>query len=145
MGVYADPAPNGRPESWLRSGPTIGPVADPELPEEPVVAWREARTPWWSTLIGAALLSDAGDRDRDLTVPVNGVTTGNRFLRWDEIAEVVEADDPDLAAIWLTDGTSVRLDKWHLPTRGEARRQAKAERLALLRAALSTSRGEACS
>ena len=129
----------------MRSGPIIGPVTDPELPEEPVVAWREAHTPWWSTLIGAALLTATSDRVRDLTVSVNGVTTGNRFLRWDEIAGVVEADDPDLAVICLADGTSVRLDKWHLPTRGEARRQAKAERLALLRAALSTSRGEVSS
>jgi hypothetical protein len=121
-------------------------VADPELPDDPVIAWRERHNPWWTTAIGIGLLTEGilegvGERQREVAVSVNGIRADNRFLPWDEIDGIVEADDPELGAICLVDGTTVRLDRWHLPAGDDDdRRTAKAERLALLRRALVTGR-----
>ena len=107
------------------------------LPDDPVVAWRESRSPWWA--FGLLVLLDGVEHRREVSISSGGIRADNRFLPWHDIESIVEADDPALATVHLTDGDVVLLDRWHLPSTGAHR--AKAERLGVLQRAFAASRG----
>lgn len=109
------------------------------LPDDPVVAWRESRSPWWA--IGLVVLLDGVAHRREVSVSSGGLLVDDRFLAWQEIEAIVEADDPDLATIHLSHGDVVLLDRWHLPFPDAHR--AKVQRLEVLQRAFAASRDTA--